>query len=167
MSREEAKTEIMQIYGSLSEEKKMALDVLMAQADGEKNCLNCKHQDFICEVKGCKDYKKWEQTEVKYIPKQAVLNEVMARIEYLHDAEDIKDHVRETIEEFTSVAIPSAEPKTGHCKDCKYFKYDSVEVEVDGISLIFSQGICSRWGDGCKTKEDGYCFMFEPQESEG
>lgn len=35
MTIEEAKTEIMQIYGSLSEEKKQALDVLMAQADGE------------------------------------------------------------------------------------------------------------------------------------
>ena len=35
MTREQAKSELMQIYGSLSEEKKQALDVLMAQADGE------------------------------------------------------------------------------------------------------------------------------------
>lgn len=56
-------------------------------------------------------------------------------------------------------------PKTGHCKDCKYFEYDSV-ANVDGIPLIVAHEICSRWGDGCKTKEDGYCFMFEPQESE-
>lgn len=35
MTNEQAKSELMQIYGSLSEEKKMALDVLMAQADGE------------------------------------------------------------------------------------------------------------------------------------
>lgn len=27
--------------------------------------------------------------------------------------------------------------------------------------------ICNKWGDGCKTKEDGYCFLFEPKESEG
>ena len=33
MTREEAKSELMQIYGMLSEEKKQALDVLMAQAD--------------------------------------------------------------------------------------------------------------------------------------
>ena len=58
------------------------------------------------------------------------------------------------------------EPKTGHCKDCKYFEYDSV-AKVDGIPLIVAHEICSRWGDGCKTKEDGYCFLFEPQESEG
>lgn len=51
------------------------------------------------------------------------------------------------------------------CKDCKYFEYDSV-AKVDGIPLIVAHEICNRWGDGCKTKEDGYCFLFEPQESE-
>ena len=54
----------------------------------------------------------------------------------------------------------------GLCKDCKYFEYDSV-TKVDGIPLILAHEICSRWGDGCKTSEDGYCFLYEPQESEG
>ncbi len=58
------------------------------------------------------------------------------------------------------------EPKTGHCKDCKYFEYDSV-ARVDGIPLIVAHEICNKWGDGCKTKEDGYCFLFEPQERSG
>ena len=58
------------------------------------------------------------------------------------------------------------EPKAGNCKDCKYFECDSV-AEVDGIPLIVAHEICKRWGNGCKTKEDGYCFLFEPQESEG
>ena len=65
-------------------------------------------------------------------------------------------------------ALPSVtpqEPKTGHCKDCKYFEYDSV-AKVDGVPLIVAHEMCSRWGDGCKTREDGYCFLFEPQESE-
>ena len=57
------------------------------------------------------------------------------------------------------------EPKAGNCKDCKYFEYDSV-AKVDGVPLIVAHEICSKWGDGCKTKEDGYCFLFEPQESE-
>lgn len=60
--------------------------------------------------------------------------------------------------------LPSAE-KTRHCKDCKYFEYDSV-AKVDGIPLIVAHEICTKWGDGCKSKEDGYCFLFEPQESE-
>ena len=61
--------------------------------------------------------------------------------------------------------LPSVkqEPKVGHCKDCKYFEYDSV-AKVDGIPLIVAHEICNKWGDGCKTKEDGYCFLFEPQK---
>lgn len=66
-----------------------------------------------------------------------------------------------------SMAIKALEqePKTGHCKDCKYFEYDSW-AKVNGIPLIVAHEICKRWGDGCKTKKDGYCFLFEPQESE-
>ena len=52
-----------------------------------------------------------------------------------------------------------------HCKDCKYFEYDSV-AEVDGIPLIVAHEICSRWGDGCKTNEDGYCFLGERSNKE-
>ncbi len=62
-------------------------------------------------------------------------------------------------------SVNPQEPNTGHCKDCKYFEYDSV-AKVDGIPLIVAHEICKRWGDGCKTREDGYCFLFEPQESE-
>jgi hypothetical protein len=51
----------------------------------------------------------------------------------------------------------------GLCKDCKHFEYDSVAM-VDGIPLIVAHEICNKWGDGCKTKEDGYCFMFEGKE---
>ena len=57
------------------------------------------------------------------------------------------------------------EPKTGHCKDCKHFEYDSV-AKVDGIPLIIAHEICNKWGDGCKTKENGYCFLFEPKMQE-
>ena len=61
--------------------------------------------------------------------------------------------------------IGKGERQIGHCKDCKFFEYDSV-AKVDGIPLIVAHEICSRWGDGCKTKEDGYCFLYDPQESE-
>ena len=60
--------------------------------------------------------------------------------------------------------LPSvSSQKTGHCRECKYFEYDSV-AKVNGIPLIVAHEICSKWGDGCKTKEDGYCFLFDPQE---
>lgn len=64
-------------------------------------------------------------------------------------------------------ALPPMTPqqKIGYCKNCKYFEYDSV-AKVNGIPLIVAHEICKRWGDGCKSKEDGYCFLFEPRESE-
>lgn len=52
------------------------------------------------------------------------------------------------------------EPIKGHCKDCKYFEYDTV-AKIDGLRLIVAHEICSKWGDGCKTTENGYCFLFE------
>lgn len=55
------------------------------------------------------------------------------------------------------------ESKTGHCKDCKYFEYDSVG-KVDGMPLIVAHEVCTKWGEGCKTEEDGFCFMFEKMQ---
>ena len=76
-------------------------------------------------------------------------------------------------EQLCTVELPEAVFKyilslvpTGHCKECKYFEYDSV-AKVDGIPLIVAHEICNKWGNGCKTSEDGYCYLFEPQESEG
>lgn len=51
------------------------------------------------------------------------------------------------------------------CKDCKHFEYDSV-AQVDGIPLIVAHEICKKWGDGCKTNENGYCFLAERKEQE-
>ena len=62
--------------------------------------------------------------------------------------------------------LPPVQPsRKGHCKECKYFEYDSM-AKVDGIPLIVAHEICNKWGGGCKTSEDGYCYLFEPQESE-
>jgi len=64
------------------------------------------------------------------------------------------------------MALEALKQTAIRCKDCKYFEYDHVE-NIAGIPLIVAHEICSKWGDGCKTKEDGYCYLFEPQESEG
>ena len=61
--------------------------------------------------------------------------------------------------------LPSVTPERpkSRCKDCKFFEYDSI-AKVDGVPLIVAHEICNRWGDGCKSREDGYCFLFEPRE---
>lgn len=51
------------------------------------------------------------------------------------------------------------------CRDCKHFEYDHWE-KVNCVPLIVAHEICTRWGDGCKTSEDGYCFLAERKETE-
>lgn len=48
------------------------------------------------------------------------------------------------------------------CKDCKYFDYDRTAM-VDGIPMIIAHEICKRWGKGCKTSEDGWCYLAEKE----
>lgn len=98
------------------------------------------------------------------ISRQAVFEQINCWIgsgEYRHT--NATYYLTERVKHISSVK--PQEPKTGHCKDCKHFEYDSV-ANVDGIPLIIAHEICNRWGNGCKTREDGYCFLFEPQESE-
>ena len=91
MTNERAKSELMQIYMSLSEEKKQALDVLMAQADGEyisrkalledlykRDYTKFTHRDFVALVQyqdivaippdhdGCKDCKHELKSDGEY-----------------------------------------------------------------------------------------------------
>lgn len=68
----------------------------------------------------------------------------------------------EVVRDLCVKAEPPVTPKQKLCKDCKFFEYDSI-AKVDGIPLIVAHEICNKWGDGCKTKEDGYCFLFEPK----
>ena len=53
------------------------------------------------------------------------------------------------------------EPKLGHCKDCKWWK------DKDGV---YRRGISAESKCPINRREvmegRGYCFMFEPQESE-
>lgn len=64
--------------------------------------------------------------------------------------------------------FPYEEPKPPElirCRDCKYFEYNHWE-KVNRVPLIVAHEICTRWGDGCKTSENGYCFLAERKEVE-
>ena len=53
--------------------------------------------------------------------------------------------------------FPSVQPDIVRCKDCKYFEYDHLYV-VQDIPVI-GHLVCNKWGDGCRTDENGFCFM--------
>ena len=47
------------------------------------------------------------------------------------------------------------------CKDCGFFEvnhFDKV-ADLDNMPLITAHNICRRWGNGCQTSPDGFCFM--------
>ena len=54
-------------------------------------------------------------------------------------------------------------PAIIRCRDCKYFRWDAW-ARVNGIPLIAAHEMCMKWGGGCKTSPDGYCFMAERKE---
>ena len=60
--------------------------------------------------------------------------------------------------------LPSAQPEIIRCKDCKHFEYNHPYI-IQGIPVLGHE-VCNAWGDGCKTDENGYCFMAERRTDE-
>ena len=72
--------------------------------------------------------------------------------------------VSRTIQNMTSIQeilenLPSVEPEIIRCRDCKYFHYEKPYIVYD--IPVLGHEVCDKWGDGCKTSEDGFCFMAE------
>lgn len=80
-----------------------------------------------------------------------------SRILWKHNEKD--DWHRADIDDL----IIAYESRPIRCKDCKHFESNHIE-KVNGIPLIVAHEICKRWGDGCKTSENGWCFMAERKE---
>lgn len=106
-----------------------------------------------------------EQQTEDAISRQAVLDVIEKWLE-CSDYNGAERHIMRAVQSvlYDSPSV-TLQPKTGHCKDCKYFEYNSMAI-VDGGPLIVAHEICKKWSGGCKTSEDGYCFLFEPQGSE-
>lgn len=77
---------------------------------------------------------------------------------------DRKDAV-ETIEYLCIKKEPTIDAvEVVRCKDCKHFTLNLVE-NVGGIPLIVAHEVCSFWGDGCKTSQEGFCSFGERKEN--
>lgn len=61
------------------------------------------------------------------------------------------------------MAIVNRQQAIIRCKDCKYFEYDYV-ANVNGLPFIVAHEVCTKWSDGVKTSEYGYCFLAERKE---
>ena len=67
-------------------------------------------------------------------------------------------------EEAYSKGKADAEAMIIHCKECKYFEYDHPYI-IQGVPIL-GHLVCNRWGDGCQTNENGFCFLAEKKEEE-
>ena len=181
MTNEEAKSELMQIYMSLSEEKKQALDVLMAQAektcDIEKSNFDVRQYKLDTDTAYECGYNAGLQAQAdgEYISRQAVL----ASIKNLYPDMPIADifgarrkwlekyapyfECENAVEQLPSVNPPK--PKTGHWIEEDMFDGD-VAYRCSECNELF-------WIEDGTPKDNGYDFcpkcgarMVEPQESE-
>ena len=97
-------------------------------------------------------------------PCEDAINREFLLRDLLLKAQGEKDVSIKWLEEYIN-SLPSVtpqEPKTGHCKDCKWWK------DSDGA---FRRGIGAESQCPMNRIEvyewNGYCFMFEPREQEG
>lgn len=173
MTNERARSELEQLYMSLSEEKKKALDVafkameqsmptmvypqvdgitptVVAQADGEKTCGTCRNEDtYHCaECENKSDYEQ-AQADGEYILKSEAIRVASG---YCHPSNIAKE-----LKKLPSVAIPSAEPNTGHwiiIDDCEKFIAKCSECgQIEDSRMIGKYAYCH-----CGAR------MVEPQE---
>ena len=75
-------------------------------------------------------------------------------------ARNVVNYINKVVDKIKD--LPSAQPEIIRCKDCKYFEYDHPYI-VQGFPVLGHE-VCTAWGDGCKTSEDGYCFLAERRE---
>lgn len=50
------------------------------------------------------------------------------------------------------------------CKDCIHFELDKPYI-IQGVPVLGHE-VCNAWGDGCKTDQNGFCFMGERRTDE-
>ena len=82
------------------------------------------------------------------------------KVEDLTDIDIIDDG--ETVDIRMCASIIDAVPVV-RCKDCKWFA-DSVPHWE--LPLLMMNHVCTKWGRGCRTDLDGFCFMGERKADE-
>lgn len=169
MTNEQAKSELMQIYMSLSEEKKQALDVLMAQADEKKvfkmRDATPEEQEaidrYIKSISKPTGVDFWDLADGEYISRTKALEDVTETLcrglpceECPFDDGDICK-VEEWLKKLPTVAIP---PDHDGCKDCKH------ELKSDGEypCSYCKQNYKDMW-EAKANKVGHWEVMYEPK----
>ena len=88
-------------------------------------------------------------------------------IERLKEGAPFSAIYNEDYEKAISLAIKALETlDLIRCKHCKYYVEDVVNEVIPGVPIIMEHTMCTKWGNGCKTDPDGYCFLAEKEGTE-
>ena len=69
----------------------------------------------------------------------------------------------EKLEQKVAKSVPTVDAaEVVRCKDCKHYLRNKIHV-IDGIPLMCNE-VCIKWGGGCRTDENGFCYMGERRE---
>lgn len=75
---------------------------------------------------------------------------------------DITDEEKKKLfKHFEKPEVVDTEPVV-RCKDCKYFYYNKA-YNIQGFPIM-GNSVCDKWASGCRTDENGYCFLGERKE---
>ena len=154
MTREQAESELMQIYGSLSEEKKKALDVAFKAMEQAIPVMYYPQVDGITPTVVA-------QADGEYILKKDVMGCIGQTSLHWELARKLRN--------LPSVAIPSAEPYKGMTNGevIKAMFGDDKVSEFMGYARIMAR-VGNWFNDGVVAEfdEDWWNSPYDPQESE-
>ena len=109
------------------------------------SCWNCKAQyNSVCSLKR-------EHIRFDGILDDCPLIEI--EDEAIDIAQDIIDGCKELKERVNKDIVT--------CGECKYFNLNEWDETISGVPIIVAHEICHKWGNGCKTDSNGFCFMGE------
>lgn len=46
------------------------------------------------------------------------------------------------------------------CRDCRFLVLDQ-KMNADSVPVSPAVEVCTKWGSGCKTQLNGFCFLGE------
>lgn len=102
--------------------------------------------------------------DIKYIKSDLAIEKIIDVLTWFDGDEEDGIRACKAIRDYVE-KLPAADVvKVVRCKDCKHFEYDHPYI-IQGIPVLGHE-VCNAWGDGCKTDENGYCFMAERRTDE-
>lgn len=108
---------------------------------------------------------KWKTIKNDYISRQDAIAALNGEIPLTKqkDIDAVVEYLAERIKRLKD--LPAADvAEVVRCRDCKHFELDKPYV-IQGVPILGHE-VCNVWGDGCKTDQNGFCFMAERRTDE-